>query len=158
LQRAQQLNPELTQLGSTLAEANALAGNLDAAENFFRSRVRSNPRDAEANAFLGWLYLESEKLNRAQEFLDKAHALRPEDPAIDLQRARLARAQGDYEPAVTLLQTVVAAQPKSAPAHVLLAETYLKLKRMPEAKREREIVNQLNAEQQVVQEVAARNQ
>jgi hypothetical protein len=51
LQRAQQLNPELTQLGSTLAEANALAGNLDAAENFFRSRVRSNPRDAKANAF-----------------------------------------------------------------------------------------------------------
>jgi predicted Zn-dependent protease len=71
--------------------------------------------------FLGWLYLQNQKPNRAQEFLDKAHALRPEDPAIDFQRARLARAQGDYEQSVTLLKTVVAAQRKSAPAHVLLA-------------------------------------
>jgi tetratricopeptide (TPR) repeat protein len=158
LQRAQQLNPALTQLGSTLAEANALAGNLEAAENFFRSRVRTNPGDAEANAFLGWLYLENQDLNRAHEYLDRAHALRPDDAAVDFQLARLARAQGDYEHALKLLETVIAAQPNSAPAHVLLAETYLKLKRTDDAKRERELVNQLNAEQQASQQVAARNQ
>jgi tetratricopeptide (TPR) repeat protein len=157
LQRAQQLNPALTQLGSTLAEANALAGNLEAAENFFRSRVRTNPGDAEANAFLGWLYLENQELDKAHEFLDKAHALRPDDAAIDFQLARLARTQGDYQHALKLLETVVAAQPKSAPAHVLLAETYLRLKRTDEAKRERELVNQINAEQRASQEVAARN-
>ena len=158
LQRAQQLNPALTQLGSTLAEANALAGNLDASENFFRSRVRTDPHDVEANAFLGWLYLENQELHKAHEFLDKAHALRPDDAAIDFQLARLARAEGDYEHALQLLETVIAVQPKSAPAHVLLAETYLKLKRTNEAKREREIANQLNAEQQASQAVAARNQ
>ncbi len=157
LQRAQELNPALTQLGSTLAEANALAGNLEASEGFFRSRVRSNPSDVEANAFLGWLYLENQELSKADEFLNKAHALRPDDAAIDFQLARLARARGDYEHALPLLETVIAAQPKSSPAHVLLAETYLKLKRTDEAKREREIANELNAEQQSSQAVAARN-
>jgi cellulose synthase operon protein C len=155
LQRAQELNPALTYSRSALAEANALLGNLDPAKHYFLARVQSNPNDVEANAFLGWLFLENGEQDQARRFLERAHALRPQDAAIDFQRARLARAQGDYLKALGLLEAVVRTQPENAPAHVLLAETFMKLKRIEDAKREREIVSQLNAQLQARQAVAA---
>jgi tetratricopeptide (TPR) repeat protein len=155
LQRAQQLNPALAESRSTLAEANALMGNLEPAEKFFEARVQSKPDDVEANAFLGWLFLENQELDRAQQYLDRAHALRPDDPAIDFQRARLARAKGDYPKALNLLETVIQQHPENTPAHVLLAETYMKLHRSDDARKERQIVNELNARQQNRQAVAA---
>jgi len=43
---------------------------------------------------------------------------------------------------------VVAAKPNDTAAHVLLAQTYIRLKRKADAARERAIVNRLNAEEQ----------
>lgn len=155
LQQAQRLDPRLTQLGSALAEAYALTGNSEAAAKMFRSQLQKNPSDFEANSFLGWLCLEDQQLEEATKYLNRAHALRPSDPGLNFQLARLARAQGNDARAVEILEAVVAQQPENAPAHVLLATLYFKLKRIDDGKRERAIANRLNAEQQARQEVAA---
>lgn len=151
LQRAQNLDPRLTQLGSTLAEAYALTGNADTAMKMFQSQLYKDPSNFDANAFLGWLYLESRDLDKARQYLDKAFTLRPNDPGVEFQLARLARLQNNNARAAELLQGVIADQPDNAPAHVLLAEAYFKLKRIEDGKREREISNRLNAEQQARQ-------
>ena len=53
------------------------------------------------------------------------------------------------------LETVIQQHPENTPAHVLLAETYMKLHRSDDARKERQIVNELNAKQQNRQAVAA---
>lgn len=158
LQQAQKLDPRLSQLGSSLAEAYALSGNSDVALKMFKSQLAKNPSDFEANSFLGWLCLESEQLEQAEKYLARAHAIQPNDPGVKFQLARLARAQNDNVHAAELLEQVVAQQPENASAHVLLATVYFRLKRIDDGKREREIANRLSAEQQARQAIAANSQ
>lgn len=148
LRRARELNPDLPELGTTLADAYALTGSQDLAVKMFENELRANPLDYTANAFLGWLYLEARQTEQAAVYLKRARQIRPDDPDLLFQIARLARLDGNHQEAAALLERVVAAKPDYTPAHVLLAQTYIKLKRMQDAARERALVNRLNAEEQ----------
>ncbi len=148
LRRAHELNPNLPDLGTTLADAYALTGSQDLAVEMFEKELRANPLDYTANAFLGWLYLEARQPDQAAAYLNRARKIKPDDPDLLFQIARLARLEDKQEEAATLLQRVVAAKPDYTPAHVLLAQTYIKLKRLNDAARERAVVNRLNAEEQ----------
>jgi tetratricopeptide (TPR) repeat protein len=148
LQRAYELNPSLPELESSLADAYALTGNQDVAAQMFEKDVREHPNDYTANTFLGWLYLEAHDIEKAAVYLDRARNIRPDDPDLLFQLARLARLQERQHEAAALLERVIAAKPQYVPAHVLLAEAYMKLKRVADASRERSIVRQLNTEGQ----------
>jgi tetratricopeptide (TPR) repeat protein len=148
LQRAYELNPSLPELESSLADAYALTGNQDVAAQMFEKDVREHPNDYTANTFLGWLYLEAHDIEKAAVYLDRAHHIRPGDPDLLFQLARLARLQEKQQEAAALLERVIAAKPQYVPAHVLLAQAYMKLKRVADASRERSIVRQLNTEEQ----------
>lgn len=148
LQRAHELNPNLPELESSLADAYALTGNQDVAAQMFEEDVREHPNDYTANTFLGWLYLEAHDIEKASVYLNRAHNMKPDDPDLLFQLARLARLQDKQQEAAALLEHVIAAKPQYVPAHVLLAKAYMKLKRVADASRERSIVKQLNSEEQ----------
>jgi cytochrome c-type biogenesis protein CcmH/NrfG len=146
LRRAQQLNPVLPELGASLGGAYALTGtgSLETASQMFEAHLQKNPTDFNTLAFLGWLYLESERMDDAEKLLNRALQIRPGDLDVMLQLARMARAKENYEEAAKLLEQVVAAKPDHKQAHVLLAVTYFRLKRTADGNREREIVRRLN--------------
>jgi tetratricopeptide (TPR) repeat protein len=148
LRRAQQLNPALPELGSSLGGAYAMTGSQEMATHLFEAYLQKNPSDFDSLAFLGWLHLEAERFDDAEAALNKAHQIRPADPEVMFQLARLARARQHFGEALSLLQRVVAAEPDHTRAHVLLAQTYFHLKRTAEGNREREIVKRLNEEEQ----------
>jgi tetratricopeptide (TPR) repeat protein len=148
LQRAQQLNPALPELGASLGGAYAMTGSRDMATQLFEAHLKKNPSDFETLAFLGWMYLESERVDDAERMLTTAHQIRPDDLEVRFQLARIARARQHFDEAARLLERVVANKPDHTRAHVLLAQTYFHLKRTAEGTREREIVRKLNEEEQ----------
>ncbi len=145
--RVQELNPDLPELARDLGTAYALTGSQETAISLFEARLHKNPSDFEALGFLGWLYLETGRLDEAGRILAKAHALKPADPDVLFQLGRLARQQEQFQKAADLLERVVAAKPRDLQAHVLLAQTYFRLKRKADGAREREIVRRLSAEE-----------
>ena len=148
LRRAQQLNPSLPELGSNLGGAYAMTGSRDMAIQLFEAYLVRNPSDFDTLAFLGWLYLESDRVDDAAKMLNRAHAIRPDDTEVEFQMARLARVKGQFQEAAKLLERVVAAAPNHVRAHVLLAETYFRLKRTTEGRKEQQIVRRLNADEE----------
>ena len=148
LKRSQELNPALPELGSSLGGAYALTGSQEMAAELFEQYLRKNPDDFDSLAFLGWLYLEAERVDDAEKLLNRAHQIRPEDLEVEFQLARIARAREQYQEAAKMLERVVAAKPDHTRAHVLLAQTYFRLKRTADGNREREIVRRLNEEEQ----------
>ena len=148
LRLAQQLNPALPELGASLGSAYAMTGSREMAMQLFEEHLRAHPSDFDTLAFLGWLYLESDRLDDADKALTKAREIRPADLEVMFQLARVARAREQFQEAAGLLQRVVAAKPDHVRAHVLLAQTYFRLKKTAEGNREREIVRRLNAEEE----------
>jgi superkiller protein 3 len=148
LRRAQQLNPALPELGASLGGAYAMTGSREMAMQLFEEHLRTHPSDFDTLAFLGWLYLESDRLDDADKALTKAREIRPADLEVMFQLARIARAREQFQEAAFLLQRVVTAKPDHVRAHVLLAQTYFRLKKTAEGNREREIVRRLNAEEE----------
>lgn len=151
LKRAYELNANLPDLGTALADAYAYNGNPDLATQMFAEQLRRNPMDYTANLLLGWLYLQAMNQDEAAKYLERARKIRPDDPHLLFQLARLARSRGNQQQAAELLERVVAQRPGDGPAHVLLAQTYVKLKRSADAAREQAIVERLNAEEQARQ-------
>ena len=146
LRRAQELNPALPELGTSLGGAYAMTGSQEMARQLFEEYLRKNPADFDTLAILGWLYLESDRMVDAEKVLTKAREMRSTDIEVLFQLARIARAKGQFQESAVLLERVIAAKPRHLRAHVLLAQTYFRLRRNAEGNREREIVNRLNAE------------
>ena len=148
LRRAQELNPALPELGASLGGAYAMTGSREMAMQLFEEHLRAHPSDFDTLAFLGWLYLESDRLDDGEKALTKAREIKPADLEVMFQLARIARARERFQEAEALLQRVVAAKPDHVRAHVLLAQTYFRLKKTADGNREREIVRRLNAEEE----------
>jgi len=148
LRRAQQLNPALPELGASLGGAYAMTGSREMAMQLFEEHLHEYPSDFDTLAFLGWLYLESDRLEDADKALTKAREIKPADLEVMFQLARIARAREQFQEAASLLQRVVAAKPDHVRAHVLLAQTYFRLKKTADGNREREIVRRLNADEE----------
>jgi cytochrome c-type biogenesis protein CcmH/NrfG len=95
------------------------------------------------------MYLNQERVDDAERILTTAHQIRPDDLEVTFQLARIARARQHFRMRPRgCLERVVANKPDHTRAHVLLAQTYFRLKRTAEGTREREIVRKLNEEEQ----------
>ncbi len=144
LRHAQEINPSLPDLGSHLGAGYAMAGSRDRAIEVFEANLRAHPADFDTLAFLGWLYIEADRPEEAGAVLERARKIKPDDPDVLFQLGRLARENGNFESAASLLERVVARRPGHTQAHVLLAQTYFRLKRREDGRREQEIVKRLN--------------
>ena len=148
LTQAKRLNPKLPSVRSELGYAQLCTGNTLLAIPEFQAELADNPLDFNANACLSWLYQEDNRTEEAAVLLQRALQVKPNDVGTQFQLASLTQAQGQKEEAVRLLERVVKQKPDFTPAHVLLARLYFLLKRTADAKKEREIIERLNLEEQ----------
>ncbi len=151
LRQARQIDPRLPGLASQLGIAYCFANSLDDAVPILEAALVENPLDANAAAFLGWLYKDRDRTAEAENLLSRTVRARPEDKGALFLLAQLTQSRGETPQAAAMLEKVVSLDPRHRAAHVLLARLYQKLQRLEDAAREREIVERLNAEIQASQ-------
>ena len=151
LQRAVQLNPRLPTAQSLYGRTLRLLGEQDAAERAFRKELEVNANDFEANLQLGNLRKDAQKFAEASAYLERATTVRPADLTARKLLATVRLQTGRVEEAVTMLESIVKEAPDAVDVHVQLATAYNRLKRTDDARRERAIIDRLNAEAQAKQ-------
>ncbi|MFE3450418.1 tetratricopeptide repeat protein [Nonomuraea sp. NPDC059194] len=121
-------------------ETSVSATSARAAVGALNARLRRLPLDHHAWAQLGAAYVQEARITsdpslyaRAQQALDRAAALAPDDPATLTGSAALAAGRHDFARAVRLADRAIAANPYGATAYGVLADAYTQLGRYGEA-------------------------
>ncbi len=151
LARAVELNDALPNVQLLYGRALLGSGDREKALRVFKTAVAQQPDSFDANLQLGTLYRLDQKYDEAMLYLKRAAAVRPTDVALRHGTAATYLALGDAEKARELLEGVVKDAPSYVDGHVLLAQTYYRLKRKEDGDRERAIIDRLNAENQAKQ-------
>ena len=149
LDSAMALNPNLPGLASMAGQARFALGDSDAAKTAFESAIRNDPRDFDANLYLGTMALNRHDLDSAHVFLLLALELRPDFPLARLEMAKLDTLTGKEEDAVQILEDLAKKTPDWPDPHIQLAALYYKLHRPEDGQRERKIVQDLESKQQM---------
>jgi Tfp pilus assembly protein PilF len=143
LERAIEIDPNLPGVhslyGVVLDEAMD-----DKASAQYRKELELNPNDFAANFHLGVYALHDSQLDAAEAYLNRALAIRPQDPGALLQLADLRSEQGKREEACQILESLTKSYPDFREAHVVLANLYYRLKRKADGDREHEIAQKLS--------------
>jgi tetratricopeptide (TPR) repeat protein len=147
LDAAVKLNPSIPGLYTLDAQAHYEMGDNEKAVSAYESALKANPMDFTANLDLGNILLDRGDLDGAKPLLELAYQLQPEFPRARLEMAKVKEMSGETAEAATMLEALVKAEPNWAAAHWELSTVYSKLDRKDEGKREREIVQRLEAEQ-----------
>jgi tetratricopeptide (TPR) repeat protein len=153
LQRAVQLNPRLPTAQSLYGRTLRLLGEHEAAERAFRKELDLNVNDFEANLQLGNLRKDAQKFEEASTYLERATTVRPADLTARKLLATLRLQTGKVDEAVRMFEEIVKEAPDAVEVHVQLATAYNRLKRTEDARRERAIIDRLNAEAQAKQRI-----
>ena len=148
LERARLGDAALPMLHSQTGVALLYEGRRERAAEEFRAELAINPRDFNANAFLGWLVQQDGESEQALELLQAAYAQNEADTGVQYLLAQVHSSRGSWRESEALLEEVVKAQPGFIPARVMLARAYAKLKRTERFRQERAIIDKLNAQQQ----------
>jgi len=151
LERALQLNPKLPGLQSCYGRAHMRLGDGEEAMKAFKKELADNPNDFDANLYMGIILKRDKLFDESYGYLSRAARLRPRDAYARYHLGALFAVQGKPQEALRLLEAVEKEYPDFVEAHVLLASVYYRLNRKPDAGREQQIVQRLNAEQQAKQ-------
>jgi tetratricopeptide (TPR) repeat protein len=131
-----------------LGQACDAMGDSDASVPAFEAALRVDPRDANANLYMGVIRLKQRNFESARPLLDLALTLRPGHPLTRLQLAKLDNMTGKYAEAAATLEDLERTDPNWLEPHVELATIYYKLHRPEDGQRERDIVQKISATQQ----------
>jgi tetratricopeptide (TPR) repeat protein len=148
LEKALRLNPALPGIHTSVGIARDKAGDQASAEAAFREALKLNPDDFDANLYLGSILSRRHDIEQARLYLDKALRLNPSDRVAHYESAMLKSRAGDYSAAVGDLEQLSKEDPDWLPPHIELAALYYKLHRPEDGKKERELVDSINAKQQ----------
>lgn len=148
LDAALQLNPKLPGIYSLAGTARNKDGDVKSAEDAFRQALALDPRDFNANLYLGAILYKRRQLDEAKTYLSRAVQLDPSSSMAQYEMAMWKSASGDYAAAVKDLEGLTARDPKWLEPHVELATLYYKVHRPADGVKQRHIVEQLTAEQQ----------
>jgi len=148
LDQAVRLNPKLPGLYSMDGTARDKMGDVKAAEAAFREALRLNPDDFEANLYLGAILLKRRELDESRPYLERAVRINGSSSMAVYEMAMLKSTTGQYESAAQDLEKLVKNDPKWLEPHVELASLYYRLHRPADGAKERQIVDQITAEQQ----------
>lgn len=144
---------EALKISSSFPGAHTLAGQslyavgrIDDAIAQFRAALIQNPRDFIANLYLGsMLRFNKQDPAAARPLLELALSLHPQDPLARFEVAKVRNLQGDVKGAVEMLEGLEKTDPNWLEPHVELASLYYKLHRIEDSKRERDIIQKLEA-------------
>jgi tetratricopeptide (TPR) repeat protein len=148
LDQAVRLNPKLPGIYSIDGTARDKMGDVKAAEVAFREALRLNPDDFEANLYLGAILLKRRELDESRPYLERAVRINGSSSMAVYEMAMLKSTTGEYESAAQDLEKLVKNDPKWLEPHVELASLYYRLHRPADGAKERQIVDQITAEQQ----------
>jgi len=147
-ERALQLAPQTPGLQAWYGRALMRVGDGDRAQIAFRTELKSNPNDFDANLYLGIL-LKRDRINdEALKYLSRAGQLRPRDAYARYHLGATYLNLGKVQEALPLLADVAKEQPEFIENRVLLAAAYYKLNRKSDGDRESAEVARLQAAQQ----------
>ena len=147
-QEAVRLAPKLDRAEYLLAACIATEGYYAAAVDLFRKLVKEHPNNATYWATLGQMLAEagSENLPEAMRACRRARAIKPRDPHIQYVTATVLLKSGDFAGAKPLFEHLVNLNPKELSVHVSLARIYGRLGERELARKETQIVSQLEKE------------
>ncbi len=148
LDQALQLNPKLPRVAALAGIARDRCGDPQDAEVAFRQAIQGNPKDPDANLYLGAILLKRRELAAAKPFLDVAVQVDPKSTMARYESALWDSYSGQYASAATNLEAVIKVDPTWLDPHVELATVYYKLHRPEDGAKQREIVAKLTEEQQ----------
>jgi len=97
------------------------AGRLDEALGSFQAILKMSPRDLEALAHLGSVYIALQKLEEAESYLKQALDVLPEDAFALTEMGRVRALRNDLPGAVDLLQRAARSDPDAPEPHYFLA-------------------------------------
>jgi len=155
LKAAIDMNPNLPDVYSYYGLGLLYTGDQAGAQAAFEKELQHNPNNFDANLRMGFLLRNDQQYDRAFPYLERALELRPGDMSARFQIASLRLAQGKEAWARTELESIVKEAPSFLEAHVTLATIYFREKLKSQGERERAIVDELNAQRQANQQVAA---
>lgn len=142
------LDSSIAGLYTMAGQARDAVGETDGASQAFKAALKADPKDFTANLYLGAILLKQGDVEGAGPLLETAIELQPGMPQARLQMARLDAMTGKTAEAAAALEELEKADPKWLDPHVELAALYYKLHRPEDGKREREIVQELEAAQE----------
>lgn len=147
-ERALQLAPQTPGLQAWYGRALMRVGDGDRAQTAFRTELKSNANDFDANLYLGIL-LKRDRLNdEALKYLLRAGQLRPRDAYARYHLGATYLNLGKVKEALPLLADVAKEEPEFIENRVLLAAAYYRLNRKADGDRESAEVARLQAAQQ----------
>jgi predicted Zn-dependent protease len=151
LEEAVRLAPTLDRAQYLLAACIATEGDYAAAVDIFRKLVKEHPNNAMYWSTLGQMLAEagSDNLPEAVRACRRAQVLKPLDPHIQYVTATVLLKSGDFAGARPLFEHLVKLNPKELSPHVALARIYGRLGERELARKETQIVSQLEKERSV---------
>jgi tetratricopeptide (TPR) repeat protein len=148
LDAALAINSSLPGLNSMAGQARDALGDTEDAKAAFEAALHQDPRDFAANLYLGTMRMKARDIDGARPLLELALQLHPEVPQAQYQMAVLNGMTGHFAEAAAALEQLEKQDPDWLDPHIQLASLYYKLHRPEDGKREREIVQRLEAQQQ----------
>ncbi len=130
------LAPGLGEAWASLGLLRSLAGQLDAAEGNLLEAIRLDPNYEMALMWLGGVYARQGKFAARAEVLERARALSPLDPAINVNLANSVHVRGDADGARAILMRLLEITPDSNLVRRTLADIERQSGRLVDALRQ----------------------
>jgi len=118
---------DIGKLRIALAELLYLKGKNQGAIDVYLSAVNDFPEEltgVQSRTALASLYIKDKEINKAEEIIESAIEISPNDPKINFIRAKLAMRKKDFEKAIIALRIVNKETPENIEAYFLLANIY----------------------------------
>ena len=138
--RALELDPLLGEAHASLAWIRLLYDlDYEAAENGFRHSLKLNPNYSVARMWFGMFLIAVGRFTEALEEVNKALVLDPLSPIINAVAGWPFYFMRDYQTAIDRYKKAIELEPKSLPAHYLLALSYLQVDALEDSVSEMQI-------------------
>ena len=127
LESAVKNNNSLAELRLALGELYFVSGDKESAIKVYKKAIEDFSEEKtgiESRIILASLYIKDKKLDKANELVESAFEISPNDPNINLLRAKLALHNKETEKAIISLRIVVKELPENIEAYILLASAY----------------------------------
>jgi tetratricopeptide (TPR) repeat protein len=154
-----QLDPQLPgahfELAEALLEKSKTMRDREEAEQAFKAELALNPSNVNAECRLGDYYLSAGtmRLDAAYESYARALQLQPNFASAQLGMGKVLIRMGKNQEAVAHLRGAARLDPVDSTAHYLLAQTYRRLGRTPDADREIKLFEDLENSRKKIHEV-----
>ena len=122
--------------------------NLPEAIAMYQRGIELAPKDTELLASLAKAYTQQRNYEEAIELYKQAIEIRPDEPYYSVQLAYVYNRSGEHQEAINIGQALVTGNPEAAPAHGVLATTYLNAQMNAEAIAEYEEALELTSDKQ----------